>query len=360
MAPCSTQGAQHLGTSVTELNPEYKQDSTGTAHADLPESLDSQTRSPLQGEMMFCNQCGAPNPAQSNFCSSCGEKIVRVAIGVEKSKAANTANTDDFEKSILAPPETGGASESPRPVSEPGAARQVGILIGSGLLIVLVWYIGSIVLADRSSSPGVSTSTEIGVAPDAAPLPQQFLEQEQTLQNELSSLSGIAKDAKRRELVDLYVSANRLDRAAAEAELIAEAEGSEQMWVATANLYYDWMETRSPADRAFYAKKSIAAYRNALEINPENLDARTDMAIAYMYDPENPMLAIQETMKVLEMDSLHINANFNRAVMLLQINRTDQALEQLQKVKRIVGDPASPVYIQAEQLIRDTLGQSTN
>ncbi|TDI69444.1 MAG: tetratricopeptide repeat protein [Bacteroidetes bacterium] len=117
------------------------------------------------------------------------------------------------------------------------------------------------------------------------------------------------------------------------------------------------MESQTPVERAYFARKSIAAYRRALEINPENLDARTDMAIAYMYDSENPMMAIQETMKVLESDSLHVNANFNRAIMLLQINRVDQAIEQLRKVKRIVGDPDNAVYIQADQLITDTLGK---
>jgi tetratricopeptide (TPR) repeat protein/ribosomal protein L40E len=348
------------GTSTTDISPEYNQDSAILVDPTVPADIERQARAPLQNERMYCNQCGAPNPAQSNFCSSCGEKIAFVETVIGKPDTAATANAADSPDTILAPPALGGAAESSYPVGEPGAARQVGILVGAGLLIILVWYIGSIVLSDRSTSPAPTNSGQLGIAPDSGPLPDQFLEQEQSLQAELSSLSGIAQDTKRRELVDLYVAANRLDRAAAEAERIAEAEGSEQMWVATANLYYDWMETRSPAERAIYAKKSIAAYQKALEINPENLDARTDMAIAYMYDPQNPMLAIQETMKVLESDSLHINANFNRGVMLLQINRIDQAIDQLQKVKRIVGDPTSPVYIQAEQLIEDTLGQPTN
>ena len=230
-----------------------------------------------------------------------------------------------------------------RPVrnAEPGAARQVGILVGAGLFIVIVWYAGSILLNDRTTRSANNLASQTVDSPsNPASSTSSFLAQETALQAEIQSLSGTALDVKRRELIDLYVSANRLDRAAAEAEVMAEIEQTEQMWVTVANLYYDWMESRPQAERGFYARKSIAAYRRALEINPENLDARTDMAIAYMYDVENPMMAIQETMKVLEKDSLHINANFNRAVMLLQINRAEQAIEQLRTVKRIIGDPA--------------------
>jgi cytochrome c-type biogenesis protein CcmH/NrfG len=116
-------------------------------------------------------------------------------------------------------------------------------------------------------------------------------------------------------------------------------------------MYYDVMESREDASRGAYAKKAIAAYASALEINPDNLDIRTDMAIAYMYDPDNPMKAIQETNRVLEQDSLHVQANFNRGVMLANINRIDQAVAQFRKVQRIVGDDSSPIYQRAEQAI---------
>ena len=186
------------------------------------------------------------------------------------------------------------------------------------------------------------------------PLPAQFKERETVLRSEIESIDGESKLDRQRELVDLYVAANRFDLAGEEAEKVAEIENTEEIWVFAANLYYDWMEIIDPVEKGYFAVKSIAAYRRVLVINPENLDARTDMAIAYMYDTENPMLAIQETMIVLDYDSLHVNANFNRAIMLLKINRVDQALKQLEKVKRIVGDPKNPVYQRAEQVIQDT------
>ena len=111
------------------------------------------------------------------------------------------------------------------------------------------------------------------------------------------------------------------------------------------------MQRAPDTQKTPWSQKAVAAYQAALDMNPDNLDVRTDMAIAYLYDPQNSMLAIQETNRVLESDSLHIQANFNRGIMLNQINRTDQAIEQFEKVKRIVGDPEDPVYQRAENAI---------
>ena len=68
------------------------------------------------------------------------------------------------------------------------------------------------------------------------------------------------------------------------------------------------------------------------------------------------MMAIQETNRVLEQDSLHIQANFNRGVMLANINRIDQAVDQFEKVKRIIGDESNPIYQRADQAIESVQG----
>src|SRR5690606_3858356 len=94
-----------------------------------------------------------------------------------------------------------------------------------------------------------------------------------------------------------------------------------------------------------------AAYRRSLELDPDNLDVRTDLGWALQYDPGNALQSIDETNLVLEKDPNHVRASFNRGVLLLQINRLDQAIEQFRKVQRIVGSGA-PEYQQAEQAIR--------
>ena len=203
-----------------------------------------------------------------------------------------------------------------------------------------------------SKSGSLASEATLQLSPgQEEPLAAQFVGTQSILLEKMNGLSGDSLIAVKRELVDLYFAAARFDLAAAETEAIAGMLQSENEWTVAGNLYYDWMERKDPSQRTPWAQKAIAAYREALEINPLNLDVRTDMAIAYMYDPPNAMMAIQETNAVLEQDSLHMQANFNRGIMLMQIDRTDQAVEQFEKVMRLIGNTNDPVYVRANELV---------
>ena len=188
-------------------------------------------------------------------------------------------------------------------------------------------------------------------APAESALIAEFASRERDLQAELDGLGGEDRISKQRELLTLYFTARRFDLAGAKAEEVALETGAESAWIDAGNFYYDWMETSEPENKSYYSKKSTSAYRRALEINPDNLDIRTDMAVAYLYDPENSMLAIQETMKVLEADSNHVQANFNRGIMLLQIDRLEEAVDQFEKVIRLVNDPDDAVSQRASEAL---------
>jgi len=204
--------------------------------------------------------------------------------------------------------------------------------------------------SDGTPPPPQRPAAQIPIE-DEGPLPEQFRAREAELQASIDAVTGEERIEIRRDLIDLYLSAARLDLAATQQQQIAETLDTENAWAVAGNFFYDYMESKEGPARTAAARRAIAAYQRALDINPDNLDIRTDMAIAYLYDPENPMQAIQQTNRVLEADSLHVQANFNRGVMLLQINRVDDAIAQFEKVKQIVGDPENPVYQRAEQAL---------
>lgn len=309
-------------------------------HETLSEDIAPEMVAPAahEKEDIFCNSCGWKNPSGANFCSKCGTELQK---NVSESEPAQVEN----------PPETSQSQASS------AVGKQVVIIVSSALLVVMVLYV--ITTMSQSSSdfqdagfPEVSAVQE--------PLAAQFAQREEILINRLSGLSGDSLIAVRRDLVDLYHGASRLDLAADETTRIAEILNTEDDWTVAGNLYYDWMERKDMSLRAPWARKAVAAYQRALDINPENLDVRTDMAITYMYDPQNSMRAIQETTKVLELDSLHMQANFNRGIMLMQINRNEQAADQFEKVMRIVGDPSDPVYQRADALAKGLKAAALN
>jgi tetratricopeptide (TPR) repeat protein len=225
----------------------------------------------------------------------------------------------------------------------------MGILVGASVLVVLALFmVFNLNKGDTSVAPTTATSIQ---APSEPPLEGEFAQRESALQSELAGLTGEARIDKQRELLTLYFTSGRFDLAGAQAEVIGEATGAESAWIDAGNFYYDWMESSPAENKAYYSRKATSAYQRALEINPDNLDTRTDMAVAYLYDPDNSMLAIQETQKVLEADSNHVQANFNRGIMLWQINRVDEAVAQFRKVLRLVDDPTEPIYQRASEAL---------
>lgn len=299
------------------------------------------------GSANECDTCGQVNPAGSRYCNRCGTRLTAAT--------AATAAAVPVARPVEPPKPDGEAQEvdstgtyKPFDETDRAVGKQVMLVVSAALLLVVVLYAVT-AMSGGASGPG---TTEAIVDDDVVePLASQWADRESELKADIDSTTGEAQLEARRRLIDLYFAADRLDLAAEQTGLIAEATSSEEEWILAGNLYFDWMQRADDTRKATWARKAVAAYQGALVLDPSNLDVRTDMAIAYLYDPQNSMMAIQETNRVLEEDSLHIQANFNRGIMLTQINRLDQALEQFEKVKRIVGNPDDPVYQRAVDAI---------
>ncbi len=272
-----------------------------------------------------CAACGWANPPEARFCSQCGTRL----------------------PAAVPPPVTAHAADASRLT---GLERPVAVIVGAAVLLVVAIYLVNLVSRDLAGNTAAATTPATTDAaslppPPVVPLDPALAARADSLQQVIAGLQGAERTAKLRELVALYVRSARLDLGA---DVMAQLASTEQDWIDAGNLYYDWMAQQTDDNaRAAFARKAIAAYQRALNLNPDNLDVRTDMAIAYMYDPENPMQAIQQTNMVLEKDSTHIQANFNRGILLMQVNRVEQALAQFEKVKRLVNNPQDPVYQRA-------------
>ena len=248
------------------------------------------------------------------------------------------------------------AAASPKvaPTEHQAISRQVGIIVGAGLLLVVALFLVTAVSktwqADAPAQPARQALPPAAV-PDEAPLPAQLAEQVATLEADIAQLDGEARIAKQRDLLVLFVSAGRLDRAALEQQKIAEATGVIEDWKRTGDLFYDWMNTIQEQQRkAQVAAQAVAAYQSVLAQTPDNHDVRTDMATAYL-NTGNPMQGVTEVKRVLEADPTHLNARFNYGLMLTWINRPEQAIEQFEQVKALV-DETSDYYQRANEAIR--------
>lgn len=317
-----------------------------------------------------CTTCDAVNPPEANFCSRCGARLSRPVEG----GGGLPIDAQPSSPSLpAAPPGRPAAAVSPAgaPVVSSGdddahtsqrdLTRHVGILIGLAVLVVVALYLITII----SKQPGPATSEAAVAAPaesraasviqrhEALPIGEAFRGRFDSLQAVIDEADVAGSVETRRRLVDFLIGIGRVDRAAIEQQRVARITGEAPDWKKAGNLLFDWMEMTEPDSKRMIALLVIDAYKEVLQLEPGDLDARADLGWAYQYDPQNPMEAIRQTNLVLEESPEHITANYNKGVFLMRINRLDDAADQFERVKKIAGSE-SPYHRQAQMWI-DTI-----
>ena len=302
-------------------------------------------------------------PAEPQTNPGSAERAPGRKLSPSEVSAAASAGSGDLARGRVAatPSVQRPATDRQDPATQKAPSNRNAILVTAAAVLLTggLFVVNSLSKQEQNltDTPRPQMTAVSPIAPP--PLSDEHEAEAQQLKNQIATLSGSRRISKQRELIALYSQERRFDLAAVVQQEIAEALNSEIEWIRSGNYYYDWMETQTGATKTDYAKLAIASYQRALDINPDNLDVRTNMALAYLYDPSNPMQAIRNTNLVLEKDPDHVLANFNRGVMLMQINRLDQAVEQFKRVQTLVGDPNDPVYQRAENAIQ-TIRQHRN
>ena len=279
----------------------------------------------------YCGPCGWKNPAGSKFCSQCGVKLQR-EVNKPREQPANPKK---------------------RPANvEHGVGQQVFVLIGLGVLLVIALFVATTV-SKRVSSPEPVLPTTASLddvvlrTPLSGDLADRIAELDAAIMSDTSAVALVLM----REKMYVLAEGGRLDIAADVQSDIAEQTGLADDWKTAGDLYYEWMANETqPPERSRAAASAVNAYQATLALDPDNLDVRTDMATAYL-NTGSPMLGVTEIKKVLEVDPDHLNANFNYGLMLARINRTEEAIAQLERVRTLAPDSTSVHYQRASALI---------
>jgi ribosomal protein L40E len=299
----------------------------------------------------ICTSCGRKNRPKAVFCDKCGNSL-------EKSTTRNQMPTK------IRLPVRGkkkqSSQEAPGHQKSAPAKPRVGLLLAGGVVLVVVLY--GITQFSKSrpaeTSPPPAARQDDLSSGDYLPEDSDLAARAQEIRSAAGAEADTARAlALRAELVELYAGGGRLDLAGREQVIIAEQKNDADDWTTAGNLHFDWMERQSGPEQIRSAQRAAAAYVKSLEIEPGNLDVRTDLGVAYLNDPASPMLAIRETNSVLESDPNHVQANFNKGVMLIQIGRSADAIEHFELVKSLT-DPSSPAHERAIAILEQVRASS--
>ncbi|HUF08345.1 MAG TPA: zinc ribbon domain-containing protein [Rhodothermales bacterium] len=294
-------------------------------------------------DKQVCPTCGASNKGDARFCDQCGEKLEGLEAPVE------------IQPQRAPSPPKPKATKPPKESDE--AQPRIGLYVAAAIAAVVALYLLSVLTGDPSDTPPIAPQSAPSAASSGSDI-DSYLPEDAGLASSLSATkAAIAgetdpprKQALLEELVQSYAGAGRLDLAGREQEALAAELNTSEAWATAGNMHFDWMEGQSGPERVKSAQRAARAYEKSLELDGSNLDVRTDLGVAYLNDPSSPMLAIQNTNLVLEADSNHVQANFNKGVMLAHIGRTEEAVRLFRKVMQLAG-PGEPAHERAKQVL---------
>lgn len=310
---------------------------------------------------VYCNECGWKNPAGANFCSRCGSALDSASVSpVDEAPAAAPAGPS-------MPPPSDAAAPRPESTQQSDLGRKIGVVVAGGILLVLAFFLidafsssgaGGDASAPTPTAPamgGAMAASTSSVPPDSLldegpPLASQIASRVDSLESALETVEGAERLSLQRELVNLLIGGGRRDRAAVVQRRIAMEQPSAETWRRAGHLFYDWMASvQDPMRRRQVANFASEAYREALSISEGDLDIRADLATALL-ESDNPMAGVQEIKAVLDEDPNHVEARLNYGIMLLRIQRTDQAYEQFDRVLEISEEGSVP-YRRAQEIL---------
>lgn len=119
-------------------------------------------------------------------------------------------------------------------------------------------------------------------------------------------------------------------------ELIAEKNPGEKEWLNAAYRYFDAFKLSGDSSlRASMVQKAIDSYKQVLQLNPENLDAKTDLGVCYAEGTPQPMQGIMLLREVVQADPRHEQAQYNLGILSVKSGQLDKAVDRFSHVLEI-------------------------
>lgn len=224
--------------------------------------------------------------------------------------------------------------------------------LGRNQIIVLAACVITIVLLSFVSTSPSGKKTPTAEQSTGIPLDEVLKEERSSLQPDQSGIVASFEQTIKAEsdiirrgvlydsLVRYLGSSSKFVLAAFYAEEKAKANaGSGTDWMSAGERYRQAASFQQHEDHLppLY-EASIRCFRKALELEPDNLDAKTGLGIALVDGTNDPMAGITLLREVEAKDSTHINTQLALAEFAIRSQQYDKAIERFSKVLRLQPD----------------------
>jgi tetratricopeptide (TPR) repeat protein len=219
---------------------------------------------------------------------------------------------------------------------------------GCAIMVWLLFQLPKVVIENEGrltgSSPRDTASSNIGNHVQAAPEIRALIGQVKArfrVSTEKEK-NAIFADS----LANLYRIANQYDSAAWFAERASEFFNNTESWTKTADNYYQaYTLALDQRRQKVLAEKAQQFYGKVLASKPDNLEAKTKMAMTYLTS-STPMQGITMLREVLAQDPTNELALFNMGMLSIQSGQYERAIERLTELINV-----NPKHIQGQLLL---------
>lgn len=217
------------------------------------------------------------------------------------------------------------------------------LILGSALLIVVLYNLN---IKAPSSNKGGGRPTQAAETTNASinieelkasalnNVPEEVKKTILELEKKLKEAAADNNKEQRLELADAYYAYKEYAIAALLYLEQSEKDGND------ATLYIKAGEAFREAYRSgkdttitpILVGKAKSSFEKAMELDPENLDAKTGMATYYVDASENPMQGITILREVVAVDPENVNANLNLGLFSMKSGQFDKAISRFETV----------------------------
>lgn len=130
---------------------------------------------------------------------------------------------------------------------------------------------------------------------------------------------------------------------------IARKQNTAADWITAGNHFNDaYKLTQDTTAQPFFDGQAMEAFQNAMKLQPESLDAKTGLGIAYVNGGGTPMQGIALLLDVVRQDPKNWNANFNLGLFSMKSGQFEKAVERFKIASASKPGNVEPVFYLAE------------
>jgi tetratricopeptide (TPR) repeat protein len=224
--------------------------------------------------------------------------------------------------------------------------KRIILVAACGVLIWLLFMLPKVVVQNESQLATKTDSTAKSSDPHAI-APEALLRKISEFQTKYREASENQKKAIFADsLASLYAKTGKFDSAGWYAEQVAKFFNNENSWVKAGEMYYQaYTFALDQSKQGQLAEKTREYLGKVLEVNPQNLEAKTKVAMTYL-SSGNPMQGITMLREVLVEDPKNESALFNLGMLSIQSGQYDKAVDRLKELIAI-----NPNHVQGQLLL---------